>query len=76
LDPAIRGCGQNGSGLALADDGWVIDTTRAKTFHCHFDDKKGIALAMGPLPDLTVSFRIEAENEKDAAKKLAHAIGR
>jgi hypothetical protein len=25
---------------------------------------------MGPLPDLTVSFGFEAENEHDAAKKL------
>lgn len=50
-------------------------TTMAKTYHCHFDDNKRIALAMGPLPDLTVSFRVEAENEQDAAKKLAQAMG-
>jgi hypothetical protein len=50
-------------------------TTASKTYHCHFDDNKRIALAMGPLPGLTISFRAEAENEQDAVKKLAQTIG-
>lgn len=50
-------------------------TTASKTYRCHYDDSKQTALAMGPLPDLSVSFRLEAENEQDAAKKLAQAIG-
>jgi hypothetical protein len=50
-------------------------TTMSETYHCHFDDNKRIALAMGPLPALKVSFRVEAENEQDAAKKLAQEMG-
>lgn len=51
-------------------------TTDSMTYHCHFDQVNKTALAMGPLPGLTVSFRVEAENEQDASKKLAQAMGK
>ena len=53
----------------------LYKTTNAKTYHCHFDDCSKTALALGPLPDLSISFKVEAENEQDAATRLAQAIG-
>lgn len=49
--------------------------TTSKTYHCHFDDNKKIALPIGPLPELTVYSRVEADNERDAARKLAQKTG-
>ena len=51
-------------------------TSAAKTYRCHFDPLKNLAFAMGPLPDLTISFKIKAENTQEAMEKLAQAIGR
>ena len=51
-------------------------TSAAKTYRCHFNSLKNLAFAMGPLPDLSVSFEIKAENAQEAKEKLAQAIGR
>lgn len=50
-------------------------TFYSQTFRCHFDPDNQIALARGPLPDLTTAYEVEAEDEKKAAAKLAREIG-
>ena len=51
-------------------------TSAAKTFRCHFNSLKKSAFAMGPLPDLCISFEIKADNRQEAKEKLAQANGR
>jgi hypothetical protein len=51
-------------------------TNAAKTFRCHFNSLKKVAFAMGPLPDLSICFEVEAENTQKAREKLSQAIGR
>lgn len=51
-------------------------TSAATTYRCHFNTLKKKAFAMGPLPDLSISFEIEVENAQKAKEQLAQVIGR
>lgn len=50
-------------------------TFYSQTFRCHFDPDNRVALARGPLPDLTTAHKLAAEDEKEAATKLSREIG-
>jgi hypothetical protein len=53
----------------------VYKTYHSESFRCHFDNDRKVAFARGPLPELTTSVKITAENEKEAAEKLREEMG-
>lgn len=53
----------------------LYKTYFSKTFRCHYDPANRVALARGPLPAMTTAHTISAEDEKEAAVKLAKEIG-
>jgi hypothetical protein len=50
-------------------------TAGSKTFHCHFDPDKQVAVALGPLPDLAIALEVVAQDETEAKEKLKQEIG-
>ena len=59
----------------MMEDLGVYKTFSGRSYRCHFDSKKDIAFARGPLPDLTVVFQVQAESENEAIDKLSDEIG-
>lgn len=53
----------------------VYKTVKQETYRCHFDPETQAALALGPLPEVSEAFRIDAQNEEEAKQKLAAEIG-
>jgi hypothetical protein len=53
----------------------IYKTTNSKTFNCHFDLDKQIAIALGPLPDLKITHKVEAQDKVQAIEKLRQEIG-
>jgi hypothetical protein len=53
----------------------IYKTTNSRTFHCHFDAGKQIAFAFGPLPDMKIKYKVEAQDESEGRQKLGQEIG-
>jgi hypothetical protein len=47
----------------------------SETYRCHFDPVDQVAVARGPLPDLTMAYSVSVNEEKEAIEKLKQKIG-
>jgi len=53
----------------------MYKTVKQESYRCHFDSEANDAIALGPLPEVSEAFRIDAQNEEEAKQKLAEEIG-
>ncbi len=53
----------------------IFKTVKQETYRCHYDFRNNEAIAMGPLPEVSKAFQVEANSEKEAVEKLSEKLG-